>query len=87
MGLSWFILLNHLATTGRGAGGRRARNGSSTQFGILNGAFGAGLTSRSVGFSSGLFGFWIENLCWFRSANWFFDYRAFLLLGEFLFFL
>ena len=80
-------LLDHFATTGRGAGGRRARNGSSTQFGILNGAFGAGLTNRSAGFSGGFFGFWIENLRWFRGANWFFDYRAFLLLSEFLFFL
>ena len=80
-------LLNHLATTGRGVGGRRTRNGSSAKLGIFDGAFSAGLTNRSAGFSSSLFGFWIKNLSWFRGTNWFFDYSAFLLLSEFLFFL
>ena len=75
------VLLNHFAATGRGAGGRRTRNGSSTQFGILNGAFGAGLTNRSAGFSSSLFGFWIKNPSWFRCMNWFFNYSALLFFG------
>ena len=80
-------LLNHFVATSGGAGGRRTRGSSGAKFGVLDGAFGASLANGSVGFSSGFFGFWIENLRWFRGANWFFDYSAFLLLGEFLFFL
>ena len=80
-------LLNHLATTSRGAGSHRTRNGSSTKLGILDGAFGAGLTDGSAGFSGGFFSFRVKNLSWFRGADWFFGYGAFLLLGEFLFFL
>ena len=79
--------MNHLAATGRGAGDRQTRGSSGTKFGVLDGAFGAGLANGSAGFNSGLFGFWVKNLRWLRDANWFFDYRAFLLLGEFLFFL
>lgn len=80
-------LLNHLATTSRGAGSRRTRNGSSTKFGILDGAFGTGLTDGSAGFSGGFFSFRVKNLSWFRGANRFFDCSTFLLLSKFLFFL
>lgn len=79
--------MNHLATTSGGTGCDWTRGGSGAKFGVLDGTFGAGLTSGFARFDGWFFGFWIENLRWFRSANWFFDYGAFLLLGEFLFFL
>ena len=79
--------MNHLATTSGGAGCDWTRGGSGAKFGVLDGALGAGLTSGYARFGSRLFGFWIKNLGWFRGADWFFGYDAFLLLGEFLFFL
>ena len=79
--------MNHFAATGRGVGDRQTRVDSGTKFSVLDSALGTGLTGRSARFGGWLFGFWIENLRWFRGANWFFDYRAFLLLSEFLFFL
>ena len=80
-------LLNHFAATGRGAGDRWTRSGSGAKFSVLNSALGTSLTGKSARFGGRFFGFWIENLCWFRGANWFFDYSPFLLLSEFLFFL